>query len=156
MYNEIVDHLCSKWLRYITIYQYMQMCRIPFFPCQPSVFAFSSSTTRLVGYGQGSLNWAFTSIVILTNPSSTRLNMQLKVIKVDVWCLLQNVCLVYRSLNLGPIFHNYFELSYVPFERIYHLYWTDRHTYASYAKCIGKCSMESKNLGGRFSLIYTE
>ena len=102
----MIDHLPSKWLHFITIYQYMQMYKISFFPCQLSIFPFSSYTTRLVEYGQGWLNWAFTSIIISANPSSPGLNMWLLVIGVKVWYLLCDICLIYQFLNLRPIFHN--------------------------------------------------
>ena len=125
----------------------MQVCRIPFIFCQPLVFAFSRYMTRLVEYEQGWLNWAFSSIIILTNPSSSRLHMRFKVIGSKVWCFLQDICLAYRSLNLSPISIVLLNPPISLSSGYIHLYWIGLHTHASYAKCIGKCSVESKNPG---------
>ena len=90
--------------------------QIPLFPYQPLVFAFFNSTTRLVEYREGWLVGAFTFIAFLTNPSSQRLNMRIKVIGAKVWYLLRDVCLAYLSHNLSPIFHSSFEPSFVHFK----------------------------------------
>ena len=112
-------HLRLEWLHFVTVDQHMQVCRFLFLPYQPSIFAFFSDITRLVKYRQGWLSWTFTPVIILTNPSSSRLGMKLRVIKTKSWNLFRDVCLAYRSLNLSLIFHSSFKLSYLPLERIH-------------------------------------
>ena len=136
-------------MHFLTIYQYMQVCRIPFISCQTSIFAFSSSTTRLVEYKQGCLNWAFTSVIILTNPNSARLNMRLKVIGAKVWYYFWYVCLAYRPLILSPTFHSSFKLSYLPSEWIHPpiINWDTRLCFV--CQLYGQVFYDSKDLRAR-------
>ena len=86
------------------------------FPINHQSLHFSNSTIMLVEYKQGWLNWAFTSVIILTNLSSFGLDMRLKVIGARVWNLFWDVCLTYRFLNLSSIFHSSFKPFYLLFE----------------------------------------
>ena len=103
-------HLRLEWFHFLSVDQHMQMYIILFLPCQPLVFAFPSSTSKLVEYRQGWLNWAFTPIVILTNPSSFGLNMRLKVIgEKNLKSLSLSTCMHGISIpQLEPYFSQFF------------------------------------------------
>ena len=110
---------------------------------------FKCGSSRIGEYWQV-LTWMhFTTIIMSWNTVDPRSQMRFEIVWDKCWDLLNNI-----RLNMRLVLNLFFKIEQVPaYIYIYiHLYWTGPPTFTLNGKCMGRCSIESKNDGGNIIL----